>query len=230
MAVPFTFLNYDKISDNLLWLGYTEDRESVTLKFCVNLVKQDLSGNERHFHSEYKFYSKKFERNSQSITRSYDFYYTINASGGDTYGCMLKMSDVQILNMLFDNTIIPWFTGPTRIFNMIDDKMVISGEFNEVTIPLSERTYLKFSPMVINYENTNSYKEGVRLEINSQNTYVDITVDKFMDLVYILHNTDMVNLAATMINYVKIPPYNINSREGAGFNPTGTKLGNFFDR
>lgn len=229
MAVPFTFLNYDKISDNLLWLGYTEDRESVTLKFCVNLVKQDLSGNERHFHSEYKYYSKKFERNSQSITRSYDFYYTINASG-DTYGCMLKMSDVQILNMIFDNTIIPWFTGPTRIFNMIDDKMVISGEFNEVTIPLSERTYLKFSPVVINYENTNSYKEGVRLEINSQNTYVDITVDKFMDLVYILHNTDMVNLAATMINYVKIPPYNINSREGAGFNPTGARLGNFFDK
>ena len=51
MAVPFTFVNYDRITDNLLWLGRTGNGESVYLKFVVDLVKLDQYNNERHFHT-----------------------------------------------------------------------------------------------------------------------------------------------------------------------------------
>ena len=101
----------------------------------------------------------------------------------------------------------------------------------EQILPINERSYIKFTPVVITFEDTNSYKEGIRLELNSRDTCVDITIDKFLELVYILKNTDMINLAATMINYVKIPPYNINVREGSfGDRPTTPKVGNFFDK
>ena len=60
-----------------------------------------------------------------------------------------------------------------------------------------------------------------------------------MELVYILKNTDMINLAASMINYVKIPPYNVNlieNNNGSGFSSAAYKgntkyrQGNFFDK
>lgn len=239
MSTPFTFVNYDKISDNLLWLGYTGNRESVNLKFVVDLVKQDQYGNERHFHSESKFFSKKFNRNSQSINRSYSCYFVIN-SGFENLGCVLRPSDIQILNMLIDNNIMKWFIGDTRIFKMDNNIMRVVGEYNPVTLPLSERSYLRFSPIIINYEESNSFKEGIRLEINSKDVCCDITLDKFMDFVYIIKNTDMITLAATMINYVKIPPYNVNIYNGSSYDNNGGgslngmksngKSGNFFDK
>ena len=229
MAVPFTFVNYDRITDNLLWLGRTGNGESVYLKFVVDLVKLDQYNNERHFHSESKFYSKKLQRNSQSITRNYNCYFVLNA-GMDNIGCILRPSDVQLLNMLIDSNIMPWFMGETRIFGMKGDTMRVLGNYMEQTIPLNERSYIKFIPVVITFEDTNSYKEGIRLELNDRNTCVDLTIDKFLELVYILRNTDMINLAAAMINYVKIPPYNINIRgEGGSYSGSG-KVGNFFDK
>ncbi len=229
MTVPFTFVNYDRITDNLLWLGRTGNGESVYLKFVVDLVKLDQYNNERHFHSESKFYSKKLQRNSQSITRNYNCYFVLNA-GMDNIGCILRPSDVQLLNMLIDSNIMPWFMGETRIFGMKGDTMRVLGNYIEQTIPLNERSYIKFIPVVITFEDTNSYKEGIRLELNDRNTCVDLTIDKFLELVYILRNTDMINLAAAMINYVKIPPYNINVRgEGGSYGGSG-KVGNFFDK
>lgn len=232
MAVPFTFVNYDRISDTLLWLGKTGNFESVVLKFCVDLVKQDMNGNEKHFHSEYKYYSKKFERYSQSITRNYNCYFVIN-TGLDNMGAVLHISDVQILNLVIESSILPWFIGNTRIFSMKDDKMVILKDYTEVTVPLNERSYLRFSPVTINFEDQNVYKEGVRLEINDSDNCIDITVDKFMEFVYILRNTDMINLAANMINYVKIPPYNVNLRTNNNGNfgsNQSVKVGNYFDK
>lgn len=227
--IPFTFVNYDRISDNLLWLGYNGNGESVTLKFAVDLVKLDPNNNERHFHLESKYYSKKFERYCQSITRSYSCYYTLNM-GRDSLGCMFRPSDVQILNMLIESNILPWFIGENRIFSMKDDRMVINGDYTEVFLPLNDRSYMKFRPVIINYENLDSYKEGIRIEVNSPDSCVDITIDKFMEFVYILKNTDMINLAATMINYVKIPPYNVNLLSGGNNNSGKTKMGNFFDK
>lgn len=230
MAVPFTFVNYDRITDNLLWLGRTGNGESVYLKFVVDLVKLDQYNNERHFHSESKFYSKKLQRNSQSITRNYNCYFVLNA-GIDNIGCVLRPSDVQLLNMLIESNIMPWFMGETRIFGMKGDTMRVLGDYVEQTIPLNERSYIKFIPVVITFEDTNSYKEGIRLELNDRNTCVDLTIDKFLELVYILRNTDMINLAAAMINYVKIPPYNINVRgEGKSYGGPGSRVGNFFDK
>lgn len=230
MAVPFTFVNYDRITDNLLWLGRTGNGESVYLKFVVDLVKLDQYNNERHFHSESKFYSKKLQRNSQSITRNYNCYFVLNA-GMDNIGCILRPSDVQLLNMLIESNIMPWFMGETRIFGMKGDTMRVLGNYIEQTIPLNERSYIKFIPVVITFEDINSYKEGIRLELNDRNTCVDLTIDKFLELVYILRNTDMINLAAAMINYVKIPPYNINVRgEGGSYSGPGSKVGNFFDK
>lgn len=237
---PFTFINYDRISDTLLWLA-----PKLSLKFSVVLTKKNNFNEEIHFHSEYKYYSNKFERNSYSISRNYDFYYVINLGDRNLNGAILRMNDVLILNMLIDNNILPWYMGPTRIFNMVEngDKMTITGKYQDVILPISESTYIKFSPVVIYYDDTNSYKEGIRFEINSKEIFFDIPLDIFLKFVYIMKNTDMVNLAANMLNYVKTRPYQVNfgvvgsnqSDINSGLKDVnnynhGKKKGNFFDK
>lgn len=228
---PFTFINYDRISDTLMFLS-----PGVTLKFVVDLTRLDRFDNEKSFHSETKFQSKKFGRDSYSITRSYNCYYAINFKDDFSLGCMLRPADVQVLNMLIDTSIMPWYVGNNRVFNMIEDKMVINKPYTDVTLPLSEVAYIRFNPVVINYEESNSYKEGIRLEINGRDNCIDITLDKFMEFVYIMQNTDMITLASTMLTYVKCPPYQVNASNfgGGGLNSNRggyTKnKGNFFDK
>jgi hypothetical protein len=235
---PFTFINYDRISDTILWLG-----PNVTLKFVVNLFRQNRNEDEIRFHSEYKYNSKKLGRTAYSITRTYDFYFVINFSDFNLKGATMHTSDVLILNMLIKNNIMPWFMGPTRIFDMVEngEKMTITGKYQDVMLPLSEATYIKFSPVVIYYENTNDYKEGIRFEINSKETFVDVPVDRFLEFAYIMKNTDMVTYASTMLAYVKSGPYQINMRSSSDFksdsnlntinsNIYGKKKGNFFDK
>lgn len=231
---PFTFVNYDRISDTLMYLSMNP---IVTLKFIVDLTRLDRFDNEKSFHMETKFTSKKFGRDSYTITRTYNCYYAINYKIDETLlGCTLRPADVQVLNMLIDTSIMPWYVGNNRVYSMIDDKMVINKPYTDVTLPISEMNYLRFAPVVINYEDSDSYKEGIRLEINGRDNCIDITLDKFMEFVYIMHNTDMIGLASSMLAYVKTPPYQVNASNfgssGLSTNRGGyTKnKGNFFDK
>lgn len=228
---PFTFVNYDRISDTMMTLA-----TGVTLKFVVDLTRLDRNNNELSFHRETEFYSKKFNRKSYSITRCYSCYYVINFKDDFMLGCILRPADVKVLQILIDRTIMPWYVGSKRIFKMIDNKMVITGEFKDVALPISEATYIRFSPVVINYENLDQYKEGIRFEINGKDNCIDLPLDRFMEFVYIIMNTDMFSMASSMLAYVKTPPYKVNAGSfgstGLGNNNYGYKnnKGNFFDK
>ena len=52
--------------------------------------------------------------------------------------------------------------------------------------------------------------------MNTQDVSWNMMVDDVFGLYYLLTNTSMYNLAASMMNYVKIPPYGVNKTHLAG--------------
>ena len=58
-----------------------------------------------------------------------------------------------------------------------------------------------------------SVKEGIRMYINSDDTYVDYDINKFMEFFYYMMNTDMYNAAQNMIQYIKTQPYGTNLKD-----------------
>ena len=79
--------------------------------------------------------------------------------------------------MFIENQLLPlYFDNNSRIFKIIDDKLVINREFSPVVYAQTEYKFISFTPIVCSYEN-GEYKEGVRITVNKE--YTDIDIDKF---------------------------------------------------
>lgn len=202
---PITFLDYDRITDTLMWLNNV-----YSLKFFVKLKR--MSGNHiRDFHNEYTKYNRQLGGTYTSINRSYTFGFSIDNREVFTDGVLLRVSDVEMLRMVIEKNIYPWFISDKRIFGKDrDNRLVIKGKYEEVHFPLNSSQFLRFEPIIISYDDSMEDKEGIRITINDNENFVDITIDKFLEFSsYILH-TDMVNAAMTLLNYVKTKPYGLN--------------------
>ena len=71
MNNPISYERYDRISDNVLFLG-----QSTNLKFTVQLSKKNPEYNNRfHFHREYKYNSQYGDL--YSIKRDFDYFLSI---------------------------------------------------------------------------------------------------------------------------------------------------------
>ena len=210
------FTDYDRISDTLMFLSTT-----IKLCFTVVLCKKDKMGNRAHIHSEYEYPSKFRDQNmARSIKRDINYYYTIDNMNDFGNGLVLRPQDIEILKMLLDQQILPWFFGKNRVFNIKDNKLYIK-EFGEpVVYAQSDYKFVSFNPIVFTYED-GKYKEGIRIYLNSQDAFADLDIDRFMQFVNIIKCTDMYNAALTMINYVKIPPYGINTYKNVGLGSGG---------
>lgn len=201
------FSDYDRVVDTLLYLS-----DNITFDFVVVLSTKDKAGNRSFFHSETEYESNKYSDVSmgKGIKRKMIFYFVINNKQYFDGGFILRPQDVQMLIMLIEQTILPWyFDHHRRIFSIIDNKLVITGKYNPVEYIRNEYQYLQFVPNVYTFEN-DTYKEGIRMYINSSNSFVDMEIDKFMGLYYILKNTDMYGVATGLTTYVKTAPYDIN--------------------
>ena len=92
-----------------------------------------------------------------------------------------------------------------------DNKLRIIRNVKPFQFAVSSVSYINFKPIVYYFDSvTEQSKQGIRLEINNPENYVDIPVDTFFHISSILLNTDMLNAAMNMINYVKTKPYGVN--------------------
>lgn len=211
---PFVFTEYDKISDVLMWFDY-----NYYLKLNVKLSRNDKDGNRQSFHTEFK---TTFNNNtSYSIRRDYNVFYTIECKNKELKNnyVILYPGDVYVLNMLIRNNIIPWFLGSTRIFGKDNDDQLFI-KYNDIQrqyLPLTGGSFLSFYPVVFEYNNDQTKKEGINIGINHDSISFDTTVDKFFQFTYIMSKTDMVSAAIGMINYVKSKPYLTNFKNLSDF-------------
>lgn len=202
-----SFLNYDKISDTLIYL--TND---VVLRFNVNLAKKSKDNKRVPFHSEYAYTTAKYgtPQTIYSIKRNFTYYFTIDDTRDFMNNVLLRAQDVFMLLYLLNHQVLPWFMGNNRIFGFNkQNQLNIIGKYTQVEFPLNDYKYMMFLPIILTYEDGTS-KEGVRMIINQQNNAVDIDINKFFEFYYTIKNTDMYNAALSMINYVKTTPYGQN--------------------
>ena len=221
---PITFLDYDRITDTILWFN-----NIYSLKFFVKL-KRSVNNKIHDFHQEYTKYNKRLGGTFTSINRHYSFGFSIDNREQFKDGVVLRPSDVELLRIVIENNIYPWFMSDRRIYGKDrDNRLAIKGKYEPIHFPLNSAQFLRFEPIVISYEDSMEDKEGIRITINDNDNYMDIAIDKFLEFSsYILH-TDMVNAAMTLLNYVKTQPYGENKSVISQRNTNFGKVNNFFN-
>ena len=201
-----TFVDYDRISDVLMFFN-----NDTTLEFVVVLSAKDKAGNRSFFHSEYDYESDKYFGIDQghSIKRRMTFYFSINDK--KTRSFVIRPEDSIMLTMLIESQVLPWYFDPKRkIFSIIEGQLRIVGTYKPVVFAHNDISYLRLIPCVYQFED-NTYKEGIRMYVSSETTFVDMEIDKFLSLFYFISRTDMYSVATNMVTYVKTPPYGVNT-------------------
>lgn len=212
------FTDYERAADTLLFLS-----DQITLDFVVTFATKDRNGQRSFFHTD-----SVYDTNKYTVTGSYrsikrkmtNFYFVISNKKSFEGGVVLKPNDVYLLKGYLETIVLPWFLKDSNIFSVIDNRLVITGQFTPLDYIKNEYTYLRFTPIAMQYEN-GKFIQGTRIYINSEDVFVDIDVDKLYAFYYILANTDMYNAACNLATYTKTPPYNVNEWRPAGLGAGG---------
>ena len=198
-----SFVDYDKITDTLLFFN-----NIITLDISTQLSRKDQkTSNVLSFHSEYTYPINN--RNNHSIKRYINCFFIINNKKDYTNSVIIRPGELPLLQMIMENS-FHWFMGNKKIFGFNDNnEMIIKGKYSTLDFPLSDYKYIAFEPVIIQFQDS-TFKEGIRMYINSSEIFVDMTIDKFMNFYYIVKNLDIYSYCANMLCYVKTPPYNQN--------------------
>lgn len=204
------FFLYDRITYTVMYFS-----RDVSLEFVSKLSSKRTDGSRNFFHSEYeKISNYRLTNYSRTVRIKPRYYFCITIKDYFDGGFLINPSDVYMITESIKTKVLPWFFSNKRVFSIIDDKLVISGEYKPYMYPQSEYKYLSMIPTIYQYDD-GKFKEGVRMFINSQDVYVDMTIDDLLGFLHIISTTDMVSLAALLCNYVKTQPYGVNMGQAA---------------
>ena len=196
MDVDANFGDYKRVSDTLLYLDL-----NYSLVFTTVLISKNQNGGDSFFASEYMD-----QEGHISIYRQIKCYYVIQEKNTFGGGFLLWPHDVYFLCKTIEEKIFPWFFGNENIFAVKENKLIVLGKYSPVDYIRSMEQFLKFYPVVVTFKD-GSEKEGVRIYVSSEEKYMDIDIDKLVQLYYILKNSDMMNLAYNALSYAKIGPH-----------------------
>ena len=193
MKEGLVFGDLDKVSDDIMFFG-----SGVTLRFNVILSKRKEDGTRDFMHKEYGYPSKFLDKQySYSVRRSFDFYLSIDIKDNFDDSVQIRAKDIIILRTKLNET-IRWFG---TLFKLKNKKLQIIGHFDPIVVPnLSMGRWIKFVPIIIEYDN-GQQKEGIRMMINSDTTYVDVNIDRFMEFIYYISSIDMYQAALGVLSY-----------------------------
>lgn len=191
------FIEYDSISDKMFWFN-----QDTYLSFTVKLTRKDKDGNRNHYHSEYIYDSQYIDTQyGISIKRQYDYYLSINSTNSwDKLFIQIRIQNMimlnmvlkQITNILLNNEL--WVEKNGRLMTKgTISPLVVTG------LPMNKWLQFEATP-IINPDG--KYSKGVRITLSDNNRFVDINMDQFLGFTYLMGSIDMLQLAATLINYI----------------------------
>lgn len=212
MNSSINYTDFDRITDTIMFLDNIH-----TLDFCTRLSGKDKNGYRRFYEFESQYQSNQYLGTDigRSIKRNMNFYYIINNKNSFISSIILKTNDVYILNNIITNSILPWFFAENRLFKEKDKKLVIIGQYKPVEYIKDLQNWIRFEPIVIEYEDS-SYKEGIRMTISSNEDFIDMNIDKFLEFYSYLNHQNMYLQSEAQCNYAKMNPYNANMLVMAG--------------
>ena len=195
------YLDYDKISDDLCWLG-----NKCIVRMVVKLSNKNKDGDRNHFHREYKYQSNYNRKELITIRRSFDYYISIdNLESKDSI--IITVRDILLLRMQMAEA-FKWFYDKT--FAMKNNKMIILEKKKPVVVDsLLGGKYLMFEPIVyIDWEEKQS--KGIRITLGNPDAFTDVPVNVFAGFMYLMNSIDMYTAAQNMINYIGHPDFGTN--------------------
>jgi len=200
------YTDFDKITDTIIYFDNIH-----TLDFCTRLSGKDKNGYRRFYEFEIQYNSNQYLGTDigNSIKRTMSFYYIINNKTMFTSSILLRINDVYILHNIIKDRILPWFFSSNRIFAEKNNRLVINGTFKPVEYIKDLQNWLRFEPIVMEYED-NTYKEGIRMTICTNDDYVDMNIDKFLEFFAILNYQTMYLQSEAQCNYAKMNPHGLN--------------------
>jgi hypothetical protein len=220
--IPAVFVHddYEKITDDLMWLGYSKTSKcSYLLRFNVSLSNMSNDGKKMPFHTEYRYETRKYSNvfAGNTIRRHMTYYLSIESSRQDEFGnkdfIMIRACDILYIRSQFE-IIYHWFMGDIvdgkyipGIYGTRDNKMVIFGQHELIIKGLNQGNYIIIHPCVM--DNKGEMVSGVVFTINNGNSF-EVNMDSFMELYYLIGSIDMYNAASTLMAYFGRPPFGTN--------------------
>lgn len=202
----FEYVDYDKISDDIYFLG---GGARLILRMNVCLAKKGTDDSRNHFYHEYAYDSKYHDVGRViSMRRSYDYYLSLESLENKMSSVMIRPQDMYILRSKL-NEAISWFNNGTFMFK--DNKLYVleGGQYISIS-GFADNKYISLSPVVIDY-NDKGYK-GIRISL-SELVYSDIFIDRMYGLLYIINSFNMFQSAQSMLAFMGRPDIGTNRIE-----------------
>lgn len=202
------FDDYDKISDDVLYLGSkTYLRMNVVLS---NKYDKDNILKRESFHKEFRYDSKYSERKLITVRRSFNYFLSIDKTDTRVSIC-IRPQDIILLRSKLE-MVSSWFNDDT--FGIKNNQLIVYKQKQPVIInELLYGNYIQFDPVAIIWEQTGTQEPGVRLTLSDPNEFIDIPVDKFFGFLYILQSINMYESAQLLINYLQRPEFGTHMLE-----------------
>ena len=198
---PIRFMQYERISDDLYFLG-----NNVVLKFNVGLSYYK-DGKRNFYHREYQY--EKEHENVVSIKRSYDYYLSLeNTSRDKKEFIMISPKDFPRFREAIQ-VVVSWFRDErfSKLFVSKKGKLILTSPIPTCEINgLPQGKYIKIDPVVIDIGVANDDKyPGISIELSDPNNYVNISVDTLIGFDYILSCVNMIQMAQSMLAALPVP-------------------------
>lgn len=196
------YIDYDKISDDLCWLG-----NRCIVRMVVKLANKGKDNMRYHFHKEFRYDTSYLnKKDAITIRRSFDYYISIDMLDNKD-SVIITIRDILLLRMQV-NEVYKWFYD--RTFALKNDKMIILEKKQPIYVDgLAGNKYIMFEPIVYtDWEEKQS--KGVRITLNSPDVFTDVPVQVFYGFMYIINSIDMFTAAQNMINYIGHPDFGTN--------------------
>ena len=196
------YLDYDKISDDLCWLG-----NKCIVRMVVKLANKNKDGNRNHFHREYKYQTNYIDkREAITIRRSFDYYISIDSLDSKD-SILITVRDILALRAHISQ-VFNWFYDKT--FAIKNNNMIILEKKKPVIFEgLMGGKYLMFEPIVY-FDREEKQSKGVRITLGNPDTFTDVPVNVFAGFMYLMNSIDMYTAAQNLINYIGHPKFGTN--------------------
>lgn len=197
----FDLNNYDKMSDDMYRLG-----PNMVIRFNVLLNKNSEKYGKTNYHQEYEYVSSQTRTPVRMIRRSFDYYITVE-NERSTEIIQKDFANVRVQHMLkfirFLEMGMRWFSSEefNDIYQIKDAQLVLVKHPKKLTIDLDMNKQISIEP-IVHSDRLRNQSQGVRISLNSDLNYCDLSLDKYAGLYYLMKSVDMYNIACTMVNYL----------------------------
>lgn len=202
--------DYEKLTDNIYFLG-----NNTVLRLNVILASKREDNTRYSFHQEYEYTTSKYMNKNRVVTlrRSFDYYLSIENLKATPYNdkefIMVRIQDMcHFIGKIQQAS--KWFLDPSfrTLFATSKGKLTVLDRVPPIEMFINGKC-LRLEPVIIDYADNTI--EGVRMFLNSETNYIDISLDRFMGLLYLVERINLFESAQLLVNYLGRPDYGTNT-------------------